>query len=413
MKKVMVLGAANGQIPFISICKEMGCYVICASVKGDYPGFKIADKCCYVDTRDKEELLKIALDEKIDVITSDQTDVSMPAVAYVSEKMGIKSIGYETSVAFSNKYVMRLRAAELGVAVPAFYKASTEKEALDGLGTIELPAVMKPVDSSGSRGVRKINNTGDLKKFFEETKGYSKNGEVIIEEFIEGREYLADGLAIDGKFINTDLGIKEYFDKDGMYISKMCMFTSAAVIKEPDELAVLEANRKMAEGLHLRFGITHGEYIVSNKNKKAYLVEIAARGGGVYLSSHLTPAACGLNTNRILLDYLINNNAVDVKSLRLDTRTAAWMCFELPEGEIVSIEGGEELKNIPGVFLVCLDGIYEGKKISAMKDDTGKMGPILIKGANREECGKVISKVKDTLKITVKDKNGALKNMIW
>ena len=286
MKKVMILGAGNGQIPFINICKEMGCYVICASVEGDYPGFKIADKNYYVDTRDKETLLEIARNENIDAITSDQTDVSMPAVAYVSEKLGLKSIGYETSISVSDKYVMRQEAAALGVAVPSFYKASTVEEALQNIHKIEMPAIMKPIDSSGSRGVRKFNNADELKSFFDETKQYSKSGEVIIEEFIEGREYLADGLAIDGKFINTDLGIKEYFDKEGMYISKMCMFTSASVIDEPSELAVLEANKKMAEGLQLKFGITHGEYIVSKKNGKAYLVEIAARGGGVYLSSH-------------------------------------------------------------------------------------------------------------------------------
>lgn len=413
MKKVMILGAGAGQLPFINICKEMGCYVICASIEGDYPGFKAADKSYFADTRDKERLLEIAQAEQIDAVASDQTDVSMPAVAYISEKMGLKTIGYETSVAFSNKYIMRTKAKELGVAVPEFYSASSVEEAIDRLPQITMPAIMKPVDSSGSRGVRKFSDAETLKKYFDETKACSKNGEVIIEEFITGREYLADGLAVNGKFINTDLGIKEYFDKEGMYISKMCMFTSASVITEPAELAVLEANRKMAEGLKLPFGITHGEYIVSDRDGRAYLVEIAARGGGVFLSSHLTPTACGLDTNRILLEYIINGKETDVASLTLDTKTAAWMCFELPEGEVVSIDGPDELKKLDGVFLVNLDDMYIGKKINEMKDDTGKLGPVLLKGDTREQCFEIIAKVKQTLDIRVRSSNGEIKKMIW
>ena len=48
-----------------------------------------------------------------------------------------------------------------------------------------------------------------------------------------------------------------------------------------------------------------------------------------------------------------------------------------------------------------------------MKDDTGKLGPILVKGNNREECYRIINIVKNTLNIRVKDKLGSIKNMIW
>lgn len=68
-KKAMILGAGIGQIPFINLLKERGCYVIAVSVKGNYPGFEIADKCYYVDTRDKEAILEIAREEGIDIIT--------------------------------------------------------------------------------------------------------------------------------------------------------------------------------------------------------------------------------------------------------------------------------------------------------------------------------------------------------
>ncbi len=414
MKKVLMLGAGNGQMPFINICKEKGYYVICASVEGDYPGFAVADKCYYVDTKEKEELLAIAQKENVDAVLSDQTDASMPAVAYITEKMGLKTIGYDMALVFSDKYVMRQNAERLGIAVPKFFKASTLQEALDGLKNIKMPAIMKPIDNSSSRGVRKFSDAETLAQYFDETKSFSPRGEVIIEEFIVGREYLADGLAIDGKFINTDVGIKEHFAKDGLYISKMCMFTSA--ISEElgaPERAVLEANRKMVEGMGLKHGITHGEYIVSEEDGRAYLVEIAARGGGIYLSSHLTPTACGLDTNRMLIEYLVEDKITDVHSLKPCNKTSAWMCFELHEGTIVEITNADKLSAIPGVFKVCLDDIKVGMEVSEMKNDAGKFGPILLAGNDRKECFDIIHTVKKTLNVVTVDKDGNRHNMSW
>ena len=59
-KKVMILGAGEGQLPFINICRKKGYYVIVVSIPGQYPGFKIADKSYYIDTRDKDAILQVA-----------------------------------------------------------------------------------------------------------------------------------------------------------------------------------------------------------------------------------------------------------------------------------------------------------------------------------------------------------------
>ena len=84
MKKIMILGAGAGQLPFINICKQKGAFVVAISPKGDYPGIKAADSFYDCDTRDKERILEIARKEHIDAITTDQTDVSVPAAAYVA-----------------------------------------------------------------------------------------------------------------------------------------------------------------------------------------------------------------------------------------------------------------------------------------------------------------------------------------
>lgn len=412
MKKIMILGAGAGQLPFINICKQKGAYVVAISPKGDYPGIKAADKFYDCDTRDKERILEIARKEHIDAITTDQTDVSVPAVAYVAEQMGLKGIGYERAIQFTDKYEMRRAAKHIGVNVPEFALAESLSEARKCIKNMEFPIIIKPTNSSGSRGVYRIDTPGDLDVYFEKSIGFSSTKSVIVEEFIEGREYLADGFAMNGKYINLDLGIKEYFDKKGMYISKMCMFSSAAMVEDRVEKQVLDANKKLVEGLGLEFGITHGEYIYSEKQDKVYLVEIAARGGGVYLSSDLTPRASGINTNEMLLNYLLRDEVADIDKLKLDKRVSAWRCFALKEGIIKQIRNAAEVKEIPGVDKVCLDSLKEGAHVKELSDDTTKYGPILVSGSSRRECFETLNRVENTLEIITENKDGVW-SIIW
>ena len=166
------------------------------------------------------------------------------------------------------------------------------------------------------------------------------------------------------------------------------------------------------ERIGLPFGITHAEYIYSYDDNEVYLVEIAARGGGVFLSSDLTPKASGINTNEYLIDYVVDGKSIDVSKLEFKKGVAAWRCFTFVPGRINSIDGQKETSEIPGVFKVCLEDLYIGKRIVEIKDDKGKYGPILIEGDSKEDCKKTMSEVERTLKITT-EQNGIVSEMVW
>jgi carbamoyl-phosphate synthase large subunit len=408
----MILGANDGQIPFMNICKAKGAEVIAVSIRGDYPGFRIADKSYDCDIRDKEAVLKIAERENIDAILTDQTDVSVPTAAFVAEMLGLKGIGYETSLKFTDKYIMRCEAKKAGINVPAFGVATSYPEALDVSREMKYPIVVKPTNGSGSRGVFKVNALDELKQAVDGSLPFSNNSRIIIEEFIRGKEYLANGFALNYDYINTDVGIKEYFDIPNTYISKMCMFSSAALAHTEDERNVLNTNKALVERFRLKFGITHGEYIVSDTDHQVYLVEIAARGGGVFVSSDLTPLASGIDTNDMLIEYVLNDREYDLRDLVFDKKVAAWRCFELMPGVVTSIENVSEVQRIRGVFKVCLDYLNVGDEILELTDDTSKHGPILVAGDSREDCFKSIDKVKDALIIKT-NRNGKESGINW
>ena len=408
----MVLGAALGQLSFINICKKMGAEVIVVSIAGDYPGFVLADRSYYVDTRDKEKILEIANLHSVDAICTDQTDVSVMTVAYVAEKLGLRGIGTKVAEKFTNKYKMRIAARDAGIPVPDFRIAKTLVEAEMAGKEIGYPIIIKPVDSSGSRGVFKVTCLEDLKKKFTESIEFSFSRIVIIEKFLKGTEFLADGYAMNSEYCTLDIGEKEYFDFKEIFVSKFCAFSSTNRNLGHVYSKIEATNNAVIRAFELSFGITHAEYMYVPEEDNVYLIECAARGGGVFLSSDLTPMATGFHTNEALIKYLLDGEMIKVEKDRLLNKVSAWACFAFPDGQLKSINGIEEAKQIHGVERMILDGVTVGMQTKSLSNDSGKYGPILVKGDSVEECKNIIDQVKSKLFFEVLTNDG-IRGAIW
>ena len=413
MKKVLIVGAGVGQVPFLEICRAKGYEVITVSIPGDYPGFKFADKIYYVDIRDKEAILKIAADEKIDAVLTDQNDVGVVTVAYVAEKLGLRGIGYETALKFTDKYLMRQAAKEAGVGVPEFNPVSNLDEAAQVAESMGYPLMIKPVDSSGSRGVRRINSVEDLKREYADTKAYSLSGKVILERFISGDVYCIDGYTTDHEHHDLILGITGQFDLPERFIPAMRIFASVKRVNDHIGKKLLAANNKLVTSMKFPFGITHAEYIYNAEEDKPYLAEIAARGGGNYISSDLTPLASGFNINEALIDYIVNGNVRKVEPDKLDDKVSAYVDLGFPaDGIVRSIEGVEALNNLRGVYKTQMDELYIGKHVKQLTDGTKRYGMIRICADNEAECLKIIDAVKNTLVVEIETADG-IQKQIW
>ena len=107
MKKVMVIAGGDWQIELIKKAKQMGNYVICSNLYEDSPAFPYADACEVADVLDKERNLEIAKKYMPDAVISDQSDIAVPTVAYLNEKLGLRGIGTERADIFTDKSVMR------------------------------------------------------------------------------------------------------------------------------------------------------------------------------------------------------------------------------------------------------------------------------------------------------------------
>ena len=103
----MVIAGGDWQIELVKKAKKLGHKVICSNLYEDSPAFPFADYCEVANVLDKEKNLEIARKYKPDAVISDQSDIAVPTVAYLNEKLGLKGIGTELAALFSDKSAQR------------------------------------------------------------------------------------------------------------------------------------------------------------------------------------------------------------------------------------------------------------------------------------------------------------------
>lgn len=406
---VLILGAANLQIPLIQFVQSKGYRVIVVSIPGDYPGFEIADRCIYCDVRDAKTILQEVANEKVVAVMTDQTDLPVPTIAYLAKELGLAGNDEQTALTYTNKCRMREAINEIGLPNVRYCRAQAVEDVAQNWYIY--PAIIKPEDNQGSRGVCRVNNFEELRNAFDEALSFSKTKHVIVEEFFEGKEVVVEGFVKDGEYLHLGIGDRIYFNLDNQFIPSQTIFPSTISSNLQD--ALLQFERKLHAHLHPSFGMTHSEYLINDKGE-IRLVETALRGGGVYISSHLIPLYAGVNNYEMLLNSALGKHTslYDVEK-QMQRKASAYVCFYLPEGEVVSIKGIEELQQLKGVVKVDMHNVEVGTHIGAMINKTHRLGPILVSADSREEINKLIKQVQQTLDIRVLCPDGTERSIIW
>ena len=170
--------------------------------------------------------------------------------------------------------------------------------------------------------------------------------------------------------------------------------------------------RRVVNATHPTFGHVWAEWIYNDATDTLYIVETAIRGAGAYVTSHLLPAAYGVDSQPYLVRAAMGDSDSMFKEQKFDNKSAAFYCFLLPEGVVASVKGLNEVADIPGVVQTNLKSIEIGEEIPAIKDKSSRFGPIIVKGDTREEIEVVWNKIQTTIQIQVKTKDG-LKGPIW
>lgn len=399
MAKIMVIAGGDWQIELIKKAKSMGHYVICSNLYENSPAFPYADACEVSDVLDKEKNLEIAKQYLPDAVISDQSDIAVPTVAYLNEKLGLKGIGTGLANLFTDKAVQRDFCVKHGITIPEYTVCERAEDAIPLLKKFG-KIVIKPIDSQSSRGVYTIENEDQLWKKYLDTIRWSNRRKVFLaEEYIKGDEFTIDGLVINGNHYPLCISIKDMYPQNPN-ISRTQSYSFLSDKYDYDLLR--KTNKKFIEMTGLSMGLTHSEYKIHDG--KYYLIEAGARGGGSNLSGKIVPFMSGIDNYEYLIKEALGEDVDEEnvkKKIFSKDKYVVMRFFDFEEGIVESIEGIDFLKAHPKLIDFQLE-IQPGDELKRPKYGRLRPGHFIIGGDDKESVEKEANRIIEIVKVIYK-----------
>lgn len=285
MKKILLLGGSAQQVIAVETAKKLGYYTVLCDYLPDNPGQYVADKFYLESTTDKKTILKIAEKEKVSGILAYASDPAAPTAAYVAEKLGLPGNPYKSVEILCNKDKFRDFLAKNDFYTPkakGYNSAETALADLDN-GYFEYPVIVKPVDSSGSKGVSKINSFDEAQAKITCAMDFSRSKNIIIEEFVEkfGYQIAGDGLSVNGKLVFRCFANDHFNSKCA---NPFVPASASFPYNMPGEVhdKIHSEIQRLLTALNMNTS-TYNFDIRIDKNYNVYLMEVAPRDGGNYI----------------------------------------------------------------------------------------------------------------------------------
>lgn len=402
MKRALVIAGGAWQVPLIDKLHDKGYHVTVVDPYLTSAGVKIADAHIQKDVREKEAIWDAVKEmTKFDLVTTDQSDVSVETVAYVGERLGVPCNKEVVVEKFANKYLSRQYAQSVGVPVPAYTAVKTVEEIQSFISNIGAPLIIKPCDAQSSKGIHKIEvnvTKAELEEYLADALQYSFVKAAILEQFVEGVEVTVEGFCANSKHRVMAMSRKKHF-KMGIAST----LTYPANLAKHVEDAIIAADDRYVEQSGMEFGPTHAEYIVNEETGEFWLVEIASRGGGTRISSDIVKWVSGFDVYEALVTCLDGREKeIDVKQVHPLHRSAELHFFDFGDGVIEHVEGVEAVKAMPEVAYADLDVLQEGIELHSCKDDRSRQCFVIVFAENAEELKNTLNAIYLTLKVIMK-----------
>lgn len=385
-KKMMILGASALQVPAIKKAKEMGYEVISVDYDPEAVGFELADVKLVVSTLDQEEVLRQAQILEPDVIITSTSDGPVRTAAYVNEQLGKQpDLAYEDSLCATIKSYMRNRLKENHVPIPQYFIVHNETEFLEAVQAIKGDIIVKPADNAGSRGVvlvKKNPLNGSMEpenvlEIYAYSRGNSRNGTIMVEEFMEGEEVSVESMTVNGE--TTVITITDKMTTPPPYFVELGHVEPS---RHPIELQeqIKEVAKQAVSAIRLQNGPAHTEIKLTKDGPK--IVELAARLGGDFITSRLVPLSTGVDMVGSSV-ILATGGRVDLE--RKWNKGAAIRFIPGEKGVITNISIPKEMEKSAGVEEIVL---YKkvGDLVDGTKSSNDRLGHIIATGRDAEEA---------------------------
>ena len=377
MKTVLFVGAGRHQRRAIAQARATGLRVVAVDRNPDAPGLAAADVSEVVDFSDVDAVIEVARRHAVDGVLTISADRAVPVVAAVAEALGLPGIGTETAYVMTQKIAMRRVLGDAGVPQPAFAAVRNVHEGYAALERVGLPAVLKPADSGGQRGIFRLETPDDLERHLHVALGESPTGEAIIEAYVEGLEL--NGLVIvrDGEAFPLTLSDRLRPPGIGFGVGWIHVYPAtiyADQLEEAERVAV-----HAVHALGLRDGIAFPQLLATDDGR-VLVIEVAARIPGGQMAD-LARHAVGVDLVEIALRQALGEEVPDEIARPRFTQPLAIRFLTaspgpLPTGTVREIGSLEKVSAFPGVVQADLY-LSVGETIRPVQLDGDRRGYVI------------------------------------
>lgn len=301
MKTLAVIGASYLQRPLVERAKAMGLRVICFAWADGAVCANLVDKFYPISIVEKDEILKVCRDEKVEGICTIASDVAAPTVAYIAEKLHLNGNRFEAAQRANNKFLMREAFSKAGITCPKYSRISQ----VDDYKFLNwsFPSIVKPCDRSGSLGVMKVTCLEDLQQSLDTALSLSFKHEAIVEEFIEGREISVEFISYHG--VHYPLMITDKVTTGAPHFVELEHHQPADFSEDQFE-RIYSITQRALDALTITDGASHTEYKITESGE-IYIIELGARMGGDFIGSDLVQLSTGYDFVKGVIDVALDS----------------------------------------------------------------------------------------------------------
>ena len=352
----------------------------------DAPGLAAADVAEVVDFSDVDAVIEVGRRHAVDGVLTISADRAVPVVAAVAEALGLPGIGTDTAYVMTQKIAMRRVLADAGVPQPEFAAVRNVHEGYAALERVGLPAVLKPADSGGQRGVFRLETADDLERHLHVALGESPTEEAIIEAYVEGLEL--NGLVIvrDGEAFPLTLSDRLRPPGIGFGVGWIHVYPATIYADQLEEAERVAVHAVRALGL--RDGIAFPQLLATDDGR-VLVIEVAARIPGGQMAD-LARHAVGVDLVEIALLQALGEEVPDDVALPRFSQPLAIRFLTaspgpLPTGTVTEIGSLEKVSAFPGVVQADVY-LSVGETIRPVRLDGDRRGYVIAVADTSEEA---------------------------
>ena len=396
-KRLLILGGTRFSCEIVLKAKSMGVFTLVADYNRieDSPGKQIADESVDLSVTNVDAVVEYIKNHAIDGVIVGFNDMLLPYYAEICEKAGLPCYGtkaqFEVLIA-KDQYKALCR--QFGVPTIPEYEINDKH--------IKYPVLVKPVDSSGSRGITICHNRQELDAAVKMGQKASKTGKVLIERYMDGREVTVFWTFQDGNYYLSALANRHVKHNQGSDVIPLPVGYTFPSVYLPNYRAEVEDNcKRMFKYMGLKDGMMFMQCKVEGGT--CYVYDLGYRLTGS-LEYKILERVCGYNPLEMMICHALTGkmgeeSIADMAVPEFKTPAFNVSCLCAP-GTITKIECVDKVKAMPEVEDVVIAHTPGETITEQMKGLLAQITVRVLGSVNdKEQLLPVMQKIDDTIHI--------------